>query len=87
MLKIGVADYGMNVYYGGFMDYASVFMIVDTSGDSTVKVEIYNSVGAKIATVENVEFDDDVLAYAASTNAILLVGEDDEGDTVYYRIG
>jgi preprotein translocase subunit YajC len=71
-------------------DYCtSVFAIVDTATEDTVKIEVYNSVGTKLdIAIVNVEFDSDcVECYADSNNALLISGINEEGEYVYYRVG
>ena len=72
------------------LDYCtSMFVIVDTATEDTVKVEVYNSVGTKLdIAIVNVEFDSDCIeCYADSNNALLVSGIDEEGKRVYYRVG
>lgn len=67
----------------------SMFVIMDTATEDTVKIEVYNSVGTKLdITIVNVEFDSDcVECYADSNNALLISGINEEGEYVYYRVG
>lgn len=66
----------------------SLFVVIDTATEGTVKVVVYNSVGTQLTTVENVTFlPTSIVAVADNSNALLISGVNNDGDTVYYRVG
>ena len=65
----------------------ALFVVIDTATEGTVKVNVYNSVGTLLTTVENVAFTPySIEMVADNSNALLIYGINTEGDTVYYRV-